>query len=52
LDNTNSKSVFKLISEKNAGVQSTVDLLAKFEIHVLPLVNPDGYEYSHTTVRH
>ena len=25
-------------------------ILAKYEIHILPLVNPDGYEYSHTTV--
>lgn len=25
-------------------------VLAKYEIHIVPLVNPDGYEFSHTTV--
>ena len=25
-------------------------ILAKYEIHIVPLVNPDGYEFSHTTV--
>jgi murein tripeptide amidase MpaA len=26
-------------------------LLNYFEFHILPLVNPDGYEYTHTTYR-
>lgn len=27
------------------------NLLSKYEVHVIPLLNPDGYEYSHTTYR-
>lgn len=41
----------KLVSEYKSNVQSTVDLLNRFEIHILPLLNPDGYEYSHTSYR-
>jgi len=25
------------------------ELMDKFEIHTIPIINPDGYEYSHTT---
>lgn len=41
----------KLVSEYNSNVAATVALLNYFEFHVLPVVNPDGYEYSHTTTR-
>jgi len=41
----------KLISEYRANNAVTVALLQYYEIHVLPVVNPDGYEYSHTTTR-
>ena len=40
----------KLAKEYKAGLQSTVDLLNYYEIHILPIVNPDGYEFAHTTV--
>ena len=32
------------------GDASMQAILSKYEIHIIPLVNPDGYEYSHTTV--
>lgn len=41
-----------LIKEYKAGVQSTVALLDKYEFHILPVLNPDGYEYSHTSYRY
>lgn len=31
---------------------SNSDLLSSLEWHLLPVVNPDGYEYSHTHVSH
>jgi len=27
-----------------------IKLLNKYEFHIMPLANPDGYEYSHSTV--
>jgi len=35
----------------NDGDSDMQAILAKYEIHILPLVNPDGYEYTHTTNR-
>lgn len=40
-----------IIAEYRNGDKDTVDLLNKYEIHILPVYNPDGYEYSHTTTR-
>lgn len=42
----------KFMSEYKSGDQATVDLLNHYEIHVLPLLNPDGYEYSHESYRY
>lgn len=40
----------KFIKEYRASESKTVAIMNKFEIHITPLLNPDGYEYSHTTV--
>ena len=34
---------------ENAG--SHVDILSEYDFYVMPLVNPDGYEYSRTNDR-
>lgn len=41
--------ISKLTSEysNNTDIKSLVD---SYDWHILPLVNPDGYEYTHTTV--
>lgn len=41
----------RLVTEYKAGNAQTVDLLNKYEIHVLPVLNPDGYEFSHEKTR-
>jgi len=41
----------KLVTDYNTGNALARELLSYFEFHVLPIVNPDGYEYSHTTTR-
>jgi hypothetical protein len=41
----------KLVSEYNAGDASTVALLDYYEFHILPVLNPDGYEYTFNTYR-
>jgi len=41
----------KLVTDYTNGVAVARDLLSYFEFHILPNVNPDGYEYSHTTTR-
>lgn len=38
----------KLIKEYRANEPG--NLLAKYEVHVMPIVNADGYEYAHNTV--
>ncbi len=40
----------KMYRAFDGGIVDMQAILAKYEIHILPLVNPDGYEYSHTTV--
>jgi murein tripeptide amidase MpaA len=40
-----------LISEFRANDPKTVAIFQKYEIHIMPLVNPDGYEYTFNTVR-
>ena len=40
----------KLVTDFNNNVAVARDLLNYFEFHILPVVNPDGYEYSHTVV--
>ena len=35
----------------NSEDPKVVVLARAFEWHIFPVVNPDGYEYSHTTVR-
>lgn len=40
-----------LINQYKTQDPLVVKLLNTFEIHILPLVNPDGYEYSHNTYR-
>ena len=39
---------FKLIKEYRANEAGNI--LSKYEVHIMPLHNADGYEYSHTTV--
>ena len=41
----------KLIKDYRANDRVAVDLLNYYEFHILPLINPDGYEYTHTTVK-
>jgi murein tripeptide amidase MpaA len=41
----------QIIREYRANEPQTVALLNKYEIHVLPLLNPDGYEFSHSNTR-
>jgi len=41
----------RFVSEYRSGDATTVDLLNHYEIHILPIMNPDGYEYSHTSYR-
>jgi len=43
--------VDKMIKEFRAGKRDEADLLSKYEFHILPLMNPDGYEYSQTSYR-
>ena len=40
-----------MINEYRNNDSIVVGLLNKYEFHILPLVNPDGYEYSWTTMR-
>ena len=40
-----------LIEQFRENDPTVVNLLNKYEIHILPLLNPDGYEYSHNSVR-
>lgn len=40
----------ELVTSYNNGNSLAQELLGYFEFHILPLVNPDGYEYTHTTV--
>ena len=41
---------FKLFKEYDNSDPLVIKLLNKYEFHIMPLANPDGYEYSHTTV--
>lgn len=41
----------KLVNDYNSGNDLARELLGYYEIHVIPVLNPDGYEYSHTNVR-
>ncbi|CAF1015019.1 unnamed protein product [Brachionus calyciflorus] len=41
----------RLISEYRSSDPTTVALLNKWEIHITPILNPDGYEFSHSTQR-
>ena len=40
----------KLVKDFRNNESVAVALLNYYEFHILPLVNPDGYEYTHTTV--
>jgi hypothetical protein len=41
----------KIVKDYQNGDVLLKSILAKYEIHIAPLVNPDGYEYSHDTFR-
>jgi len=41
--------IHKLIEEYNRGEEITSRILRRFEFHVMPVHNPDGYEHSFTT---
>eukprot|EP00751_Fragilariopsis_kerguelensis_P020263 CAMPEP_0170891970 /NCGR_PEP_ID=MMETSP0734-20130129/41332_1 /TAXON_ID=186038 /ORGANISM="Fragilariopsis kerguelensis, Strain L26-C5" /LENGTH=732 /DNA_ID=CAMNT_0011281755 /DNA_START=250 /DNA_END=2444 /DNA_ORIENTATION=- len=43
--------VDRLVASYNEGDTTTIDLLGKVEIIVIPIVNPDGYVYTWTTNR-
>ena len=40
----------KVIQDYRNSNPLLVKILQKYEIHMMPLTNPDGYEYSHNTV--
>jgi hypothetical protein len=40
-----------LIKNYNSGVANIRDILAYYEFHIMPVQNPDGYEFSWTTTR-
>ncbi|CAF0839173.1 unnamed protein product [Brachionus calyciflorus] len=44
-------TINKLVTGYNDFDPAIVSLLNYFEFHIMPLHNPDGYEYSHTTYR-
>ena len=39
-----------LLSDYANGDRSVKSLLKRFDFFIVPVVNPDGYEYTHTTV--
>jgi len=41
----------KIVKDYRSGNAEMTQLLSKYEFHIMPLTNPDGYEYSHTTYR-
>lgn len=41
----------KLTRDYNSGDADTVRFLSYYEVHFLPVHNPDGYEFSHTSTR-
>ena len=41
----------QLVNEYKLNDPIISKILQKYEIHIMPLVNPDGYEYSWTTNR-
>ena len=42
---------YKLRQGWNDGDAQVLRILNHYEIHIIPLLNPDGYEYSQTTVK-
>lgn len=44
-------TIDRLIKEFRANDPKIIEIFKKYEIHIMPLLNPDGYEYSHTTMR-
>jgi len=43
--------VFKLLNKLKDGDQNITSLFEKINIHFFPVVNPDGYQYTHTSSR-
>lgn len=41
----------RFINEYRSNDPQVVALLNRYEFHIIPLMNPDGYEFSHTTTR-
>src|SRR6218665_2456367 len=41
----------ELINRFNAGDSVVVPLLKKYDVYIVPVLNVDGYEYTHTNVR-
>jgi murein tripeptide amidase MpaA len=41
----------KFLTDYQKGDPHVTQLLGHYEVHIMPMVNPDGYEYSHTTDR-
>lgn len=41
----------RIVQDYRNGDALLKSILAKYEIHIAPLVNPDGYEYSHVSYR-
>jgi hypothetical protein len=43
--------VWKLLTKLKEGDQTIVKFFEKMNFHFFPIVNPDGYQYTHTTSR-
>lgn len=44
------KSYFQLVTDFKNGDATVLELFKAYEFHILPLVNPDGYEFSQSSV--
>ena len=40
-----------IVTELLNNADEHADILDKFDFYVMPLINPDGYEYTHTNDR-
>ena len=44
-------TVTYIMTELLNNAEEHADILDKFDFYVMPLINPDGYEYTHTNDR-
>ena len=50
IDVDSTGDIYSVQVSNDFGETTTVDLLSKYEFHIMPIVNPDGYEYTFNTV--